>query len=60
MARSVTYTVVPRIYPRDKEKPAKYYAQAQARSDVNVREMQNLSRLPVPSIRPTCMQFLLR
>ncbi len=39
MARSVTYSVVPRINPRDKEMPAKYYAQAQARGDVNVREM---------------------
>ena len=39
MARSVTYSVVPRINPRDKEAPAKYYAQAQARGDVNIREM---------------------
>ena len=39
MARTVTYSVVPRINPRDKELPPKNYAQAQARGDVNVREM---------------------
>ena len=39
MARTVTYSVVPRINPREKNDPPKYYAQAQARGDVNVREM---------------------
>ena len=39
MARTVTYSVVPRINPREKNNPPKYYAQAQARGDVNVREM---------------------
>ena len=39
MARSVTYSVVPRINPREKNDPPKFYAQAQARGDVNVREM---------------------
>ena len=39
MARSVTYSVVPRINPRDKEAAPKFYAQAQARGDVNNREM---------------------
>lgn len=39
MARSVTYSVVPRINPSDKELPPRYYAQAQARGDVNIREM---------------------
>ena len=39
MARSVTYSVVPRINPRDKESAPKFYAQAQARGDVNIREM---------------------
>ena len=39
MARTVTYSVVPRIDPRQKTDPPKYYAQAQARGDVNVREM---------------------
>ena len=39
MARSVTYSVVPRINPRDKEAAPKFYAQAQARGDVNIREM---------------------
>ena len=39
MSRSVTYSVVPRINPRDKEAAPKYYAQAQARGDVNIREM---------------------
>ena len=39
MARSVTYSVVPRINPRDKEAAPKFYAQAQACGDVNIREM---------------------
>ena len=39
MSRNVTYSVVPRINPRDKEAPAKYYARAQASGDVNIREM---------------------
>ena len=39
MARTVTYSVVPRINPREKNDPPKYYAQAQARGDVNIREM---------------------
>ena len=39
MARSVTYSEVPRYNPSQKGMPPKYYAQAQARGDVNVREM---------------------
>ena len=39
MARNVTYSVVPRIKPREKNDPPKYYAQAQASGDVNIREM---------------------
>ena len=39
MARSVNYSVVPRINPREKNDPPRYYAQAQARGDVNIREM---------------------
>ena len=39
MARSVTYSVVPRTNPREKNDPPKFYAQAQARGDVNIREM---------------------
>ena len=39
MARTVTYSVAPRINPRDKEAPATYYARAQANGDVTVREM---------------------
>ena len=39
MARSVTYSVVPRFKPGEKNDPPKYYAQAQARGDVNIREM---------------------
>ena len=39
MARNVTYSVVPRITPREKNDPPKYYAQAQASGDVNIREM---------------------
>ena len=39
MAKNVTYSVVPRINPREKSMPPKYYAQAQASGDVNIREM---------------------
>ena len=39
MAKSVTYSVVPRINPNEKEMPPLYYAQAQASGDVNIREM---------------------
>ena len=39
MSRNVTYSVVPRINPREKNDPPKYYAQAQASGDVNLREM---------------------
>ena len=39
MARSVTYSVSPRVNPRDKDAAPKYYAQAQARGDVNIRDM---------------------
>ena len=39
MARNVTYSVVPRINRREKNDPPKYYAQAQASGDVNIREM---------------------
>ena len=39
MVRTVTYSVVPRINPREKNDPPKFYAQAQARGDVSIREM---------------------
>ena len=39
MARSVTYSVVPRRNPSEKGAPPKYYAQAQARGDVSLRDM---------------------
>ena len=39
MARSVTYSVVPRRNPSEMGAPPKYYAQAQARGDVSIREM---------------------
>ncbi len=39
MARSVTYSVVPRTKPGEKNDAPKYYAQAQARGDVSIREM---------------------
>ena len=39
MARSVTYSVVPRRNPSEKGTPPKFYAQAQARGDVDIREM---------------------
>ena len=39
MARSVTYSVVPRTKPGEKNDPPKFYAQAQARGDISLREM---------------------
>ena len=39
MSRSVTYSVVPRVKPGEKEMQPKYYAQAQARGDMNIREL---------------------
>ena len=39
MARNVTYSVSPRINPRDKEAAPKYYGHVQANGDINLREM---------------------
>ncbi len=39
MARNVTYSVSPRINPRDKDAAPKFYGQVQASGDVNIREM---------------------
>ena len=39
MARNVTYSVSPRINPRDKEAAPKYYGHVQAKGDVSIREM---------------------
>lgn len=39
MARSVTYSVSPRINPRDRETEPKFYGHVQARGDINLHEM---------------------
>ena len=39
MARNVTFSVSPRINPRDKDAAPKYYGRVQANGDVNIREM---------------------
>ena len=39
MARNVTYSVSPRINPREKDEAPKYYAHVQASGDINIREM---------------------
>ena len=39
MARTVKYSVIPRINPRDRETEPKYYAQVQTSGDVSMREM---------------------
>ena len=39
MARNVTYSVSPRINPRDKEATPKYYGHVQASGDISLREM---------------------
>ena len=38
-SRTMQYSVVPRRNPSEKGTPPKFYAQAQARGDVNIREM---------------------
>ena len=39
MARNVTYSVSPRINPRDKEAAPKFYGHVQASGDISIREM---------------------
>ena len=39
MARTVTYSVSPRIYPREKDEAPKYYAHVQASGEASIREM---------------------
>ena len=39
MARTVKYSVIPRINPRDRETDPKYYALVQSNGDVSLREM---------------------
>jgi predicted histone-like DNA-binding protein len=39
MARNVTYSVSPRINPRDRETEPKFYGHVQASGDINLREM---------------------
>ena len=39
MARTVTYTVVPKINPRDRESEAKFYGTVKSSGDINIREM---------------------
>ena len=39
MARNVTYSVSPRINPRDRETEPKFYGHVQASGDINIREM---------------------
>ena len=39
MARKVTYSVSPRINPRDKDASPKFYGHVQANGEVNLREM---------------------
>ena len=39
MARNVTYSVSPRINPREKDEAPKYYAHVQANGEASIREM---------------------
>ena len=39
MARNVTYSVSPRINPRDKDAAPKFYGHVQANGDISLREM---------------------
>ena len=40
MARNVTYSVSPRINPREKDEAPKYYAHVQAAGDVSIRRVR--------------------
>ena len=39
MARTVNYTVIPRINPRDRETEPKFYGNVKSSGDINIREM---------------------
>ena len=39
MARNVTYSISPRINPREKDEAPKYYAHVQANGEASIREM---------------------
>ena len=39
MARTVNYTVVPKINPRDRESEPKFYGNVKTSGDINIREM---------------------
>ena len=39
MGRTVTYTVIPRINPRDRETEPKFYGSVKTSGDINIREM---------------------
>ena len=39
MARTVNYTVIPRINPRDRETEPKFYGSVKTSGDINIREM---------------------
>lgn len=41
MAKAVTYSVVERINPREPESGSKYYATAQARGELDIREISD-------------------
>ena len=47
MAKNVTYSVSPRINPRDKEAAPKFYGHVQASGDIDIREM-------IERIQQTC------
>ena len=48
MARTVTYTVVPKINPRDRETDPKYYGNVKSSGDINIREMAERIQEAVP------------
>ena len=61
MARNVTYSVSPRINPRDKEAAPKFYGHVQASGDINIREMSELTAETVPkSLHHSCRSELTR
>ena len=39
MSRTVNYTVIPRINPRDRETEPKFYGSVKTSGDINIREM---------------------
>lgn len=55
MAMTVTYSVVPRKNPAKKDESAKYYAQAQASGELDLKSCAKESPVGLPVRRQMCV-----